>query len=90
VQQLAARPGLDEDSPVMRLVGYRQLLDCCRGRSSREEAAERALHATRQLAKRQLTWLRSSNLLPYGATVRRCNPFDASETEQLFRALFEG
>ncbi len=60
--------GLDADSPALRLVGYRQLVEHCRGLESLESAAARVLAATRQLAKRQLTWLRSGKLLPYGAT----------------------
>jgi tRNA dimethylallyltransferase len=40
-------------------VGYRQIWDYLEGQASLEEAVERAIAATRQLAKRQLTWLRS-------------------------------
>jgi len=42
----------------MRTVGYRQLWQHLAGECSEEEAVERAVAATRQLAKRQLTWLR--------------------------------
>ena len=42
----------------MRAVGYRQLWEHCEGHTSLAEAVERGLAATRQLAKRQLTWLR--------------------------------
>ena len=42
----------------MRAVGYRQLWQHLAGECSLEEAAQRAIAATRQLAKRQLTWLR--------------------------------
>jgi tRNA dimethylallyltransferase len=43
----------------MRCVGYRQVLDVLQGRAPENEMFDRALFATRQLAKRQITWLRS-------------------------------
>ncbi|HEX5786691.1 MAG TPA: tRNA (adenosine(37)-N6)-dimethylallyltransferase MiaA, partial [Woeseiaceae bacterium] len=58
VRGLMARPGLDRAAPSMRAVGYRQLWAYCAGECTLEEAGYRALAATRQLAKRQLTWLR--------------------------------
>ena len=42
----------------MRAVGYRQLWDHLAGAQSVQQATENAVIATRQLAKRQLTWLR--------------------------------
>ena len=45
--------------PSMRCVGYRQAWEFLEGRSSAREFRETAIAATRQLAKRQLTWLRS-------------------------------
>ncbi|HEY8070156.1 MAG TPA: tRNA (adenosine(37)-N6)-dimethylallyltransferase MiaA [Burkholderiales bacterium] len=45
--------------PSMRCVGYRQAWDFLEGRSSAKELREAGIAATRQLAKRQLTWLRS-------------------------------
>lgn len=59
VRSLRARPGLSAESPSMRAVGYRQVWAFLDGRWDWAEAAERAVIATRQLAKRQLTWLRS-------------------------------
>ncbi|MCP3669656.1 MAG: tRNA (adenosine(37)-N6)-dimethylallyltransferase MiaA [Gammaproteobacteria bacterium] len=50
---------LDHQMPAMRLVGYRQMLHYLQGEYSREEMVERGVIATRQLAKRQFTWLRS-------------------------------
>ena len=47
------------DMPSMRCVGYRQVWDYLDGKLSRDEMQERGVIATRQLAKRQLTWLRS-------------------------------
>ncbi|HNP34918.1 MAG TPA: tRNA (adenosine(37)-N6)-dimethylallyltransferase MiaA [Woeseiaceae bacterium] len=56
---LYMRPGLSADAPSMRAVGYRQFWACVAGECSADEAAYRTLVATRQLAKRQITWLRS-------------------------------
>jgi tRNA dimethylallyltransferase len=64
VQRLRQRPGLTVDSPALRAVGYRQLLAYCSGEQSLPTAREQAVAATRQLAKRQMTWLRSSSLWP--------------------------
>ncbi len=47
------------DMPSMRCVGYRQVWDYLDGSLSYDEMKERGVIATRQLAKRQLTWLRS-------------------------------
>ena len=58
---LRARPGLKKDSTAMRSVGYRQFWAYLDGEYSGSEARDRTLYATRQLAKRQLTWLRSEN-----------------------------
>jgi tRNA dimethylallyltransferase len=51
-------PEMHADCPAMRAVGYRQLWGMLAGDYGRAEAERRALAATRQLAKRQLTWLR--------------------------------
>lgn len=58
VAALRARGDLTQDHPAMRAVGYRQLWSFLAGEFSQEEAVRRAFAATRQLAKRQLTWLR--------------------------------
>ena len=58
VATLMQRPGLTSGSASMRAVGYRQIWAHLAGESTQEEAAQRARAATRQLAKRQLTWLR--------------------------------
>ena len=50
---------LTERSASMRLVGYRQVWACLAGWCTREEMTARAIAATRQLARRQLTWLRA-------------------------------
>jgi tRNA dimethylallyltransferase len=51
--------GLDYSLPAMRAVGYRQVLEYLDGKTSYEEMRLRCLYSTRQLAKRQLTWLRN-------------------------------
>jgi tRNA dimethylallyltransferase len=58
VRKLRDRPGLDAGSASMRAVGYRQVWAFLDGRWEWPEAVDRAVTATRQLAKRQLTWLR--------------------------------
>jgi tRNA dimethylallyltransferase len=58
VQALRARGDLDPDLPSLRAVGYRQLWQHLAGECSLEEAVAAARQATRNLAKRQLTWLR--------------------------------
>jgi tRNA dimethylallyltransferase len=59
VRRLRERPGLTAASASMRAVGYRQIWGFLAGQWGWPEAARRAVVATRQLAKRQLTWLRS-------------------------------
>mgnify|MGYP001818532469 FL=1 len=59
VERLRRRPGLTADHPAMRAVGYRQFWQHLDGDFGVDEARDRALFATRQLAKRQITWLRS-------------------------------
>ncbi len=59
VRRLRARPRLTAASPSMRSVGYRQLWAHLDGAFDLDTAARRALYATRQLAKRQITWLRA-------------------------------
>jgi tRNA dimethylallyltransferase len=61
MRTLMSRPGLKRDSPAMRAVGYRQFWRFLEGDCTASEARDKALFATRQLAKRQLTWLRSEN-----------------------------
>lgn len=58
VRSLLARPGLHPELPAMRAVGYRQAWRHLRGETSASEFLAEGIAATRQLAKRQLTWLR--------------------------------
>jgi tRNA dimethylallyltransferase len=59
VARLRSRGDLHPGLASMRCVGYRQAWDFVEGRCTRDEMIERAIAATRQLAKRQLTWLRA-------------------------------
>lgn len=59
VRALHARQDLHTGLPSVRCVGYRQLWAMLDGECTLEQACEQAIAATRQLAKRQLTWLRS-------------------------------
>ncbi|WP_059003448.1 tRNA (adenosine(37)-N6)-dimethylallyltransferase MiaA [Pseudomonas syringae] len=59
VLALRSRGDLHAGLPSIRAVGYRQVWDHLDGKLTREEMQERGIIATRQLAKRQFTWLRS-------------------------------
>jgi len=59
VKGLLARGDITPGLPSMRSVGYRQMLEYLAGNYNYEQMVERGVIATRQLAKRQLTWLRS-------------------------------
>jgi tRNA dimethylallyltransferase len=58
VEQLRARGDLHLDLPSMRCVGYRQMWQYLDGQFEHKDLLEKGIAATRQLAKRQLTWLR--------------------------------
>ena len=58
VEKLYQRGDLHEDLPSIRCVGYRQMWEFLRGDYDYEEMVFRGICATRQLAKRQITWLR--------------------------------
>jgi tRNA dimethylallyltransferase len=59
VKSLMALSGFDADLPAFRSVGYRQVIQFLQGELSEAEMLERGIIATRQLAKRQITWLRA-------------------------------
>ena len=63
VKVLHGRGDLSADQASMRAVGYRQLWQYCDGQITLAEAVERGVAATRQLAKRQLTWLRGDSAI---------------------------
>ncbi len=81
VEQLHRRPDLTARHPSIRAVGYRQLWAHLEGEYGLAEARERSLAATRQLAKRQLTWLRSDR------AVRWVDPHDSGAYERWRREL---
>lgn len=58
VARLLARGDLNLDLPSMRCVGYRQMWQYLTGELNLQEMKDKAVAATRQLAKRQITWLR--------------------------------
>jgi tRNA dimethylallyltransferase len=58
VRGIRSKYDVSERSPSMRAVGYRQAWQHLEGETTREQMRERAVAATRQLAKRQMTWLR--------------------------------
>jgi tRNA dimethylallyltransferase len=59
VHKLYARGDLHPDLPAIRSVGYRQLWEHLSGRDTLDSATQRAIYATRHLARRQLIWLRA-------------------------------
>ncbi len=68
VKALYKRDDLHADLPSIRCVGYRQAWQYLDGKLDADEMKERAVIATRQLAKRQMTWMRSEpNITRYDA-----------------------
>ena len=61
VRSLRARGDLHADLPAVRAVGYRQAWEYLGGHIDANQFRDRAIFATRQLAKRQITWLRSDH-----------------------------
>ena len=59
MRTLMKRPDYDPESPAMRAVGYRQAIDYLEGRTDAAAFHLAGVAATRQLAKRQMTWMRS-------------------------------
>ncbi|MGH8185853.1 MAG: tRNA (adenosine(37)-N6)-dimethylallyltransferase MiaA, partial [Steroidobacteraceae bacterium] len=59
VRRLHGRADLHADLPSMRSVGYRQLWEHLSGRDTLDSAVQRAIFATRHLARRQLIWMRA-------------------------------
>ena len=83
VKVLRDRPGLTREHSSMRAVGYRQLWEYLDGKTSLREARDKALFATRQLAKRQITWLRSEEgLLTF-------DPLEHDTIDAISRCLIE-
>lgn len=76
VEKLRARPDFDLCATAMRAVGYRQLSAHLAGEYELDEAIRRAIAASRQLAKRQLTWIRADS------DWRVWDPVDPKECER--------
>lgn len=79
VRQLYQRGDLHPDLPAIRAVGYRQAWEHLAGKITEAEMREAGIAATRQLAKRQLTWLRS---WPQLHTISTQEPFDVEKVTQ--------
>jgi len=73
VVKLKVRGDLHENLPSIRCVGYRQMWQYLNGESDHKEMIFRGVCATRQLAKRQLTWLRSWQNLHWLTTDDKTN-----------------
>lgn len=73
VETLAGHPEIGEASATVRAVGYRQLWPVVKGQQSVDNGFEQAKVATRQLAKRQLTWLRHQAGAPWLVSGRSGN-----------------
>ncbi len=81
VERLRAKYTLDAGLPSMRSVGYRQVWAMLEGELPREELRERGIYATRQFAKRQITWLRSMSDLV------TLDPLDPAATDQALKLV---
>jgi tRNA dimethylallyltransferase len=81
VLMLREKYRLDGSLPSMRCVGYRQVWDMLEGSLPRAELRDRGVFATRQFAKRQLTWLRSMDGL------RVFDPLAADPTAAVLAAV---
>ncbi len=79
VQQLKARGDLHLDLPSIRCVGYRQTWEMLDGAFPASELSERGLAATRQLAKRQITWQRGMQAPAFNKHVVAADAPDAAE-----------
>ncbi len=82
VEQLRQQWDLNPDLPSMRSVGYRQVWECLEGKLGQEEMVYRATVATRQLAKRQLTWLRN-----WPTAVEWMEPNTADAADQISKKI---
>lgn len=87
VRQLRARGDLDTGMPSMRAVGYRQLWAHLEGLVSLEEAIRLGIIASRQYAKRQMTWLRREQQVDW---VNPLEPGAMDALERRVARLLEG
>lgn len=83
---LRKNPALTPQLPSMRAVGYRQAWEYLNGEISLEQFKEQSIAATRQLAKRQLTWLRG---IADREVFDPLNPSDMNRCEQVCLAHYQ-
>ncbi len=83
VAGLRARGDLHAGLPSMRLIGYRQVWEHLEGQATLGDATQKAVAATRQLARRQLTWLRAEPRAEW------FDAFDASGPERIAARIAE-
>lgn len=81
VRRLQQRGDLHADLPAIRSVGYRQLWEHLNGRESLDSSVQRAIFATRHLARRQLIWLRAESDLQW------CDTLDSGAVDQIERTI---
>jgi tRNA dimethylallyltransferase len=81
VRRLYERGDLHAQLPAIRSVGYRQLWEHLSGKESLGSSVQRAIFATRHLARRQLIWLRAEN------DVRWCDTLDSAAADQIEQAV---
>ncbi|MEH6797704.1 MAG: tRNA (adenosine(37)-N6)-dimethylallyltransferase MiaA [Halopseudomonas sabulinigri] len=84
VEALRNRGDLNSAMPSIRAVGYRQVWDYLDGKLDESEMVQRGIIATRQLAKRQFTWLRG-----WHAEIGWLDSLDPKRFEQALKALQE-
>jgi tRNA dimethylallyltransferase len=81
VKMLREKYRLDAGLPSMRCVGYRQVWDMLEGQLPAVELRDRGIFATRQFAKRQLTWLKSMDDLQF------VDPLNSNATASVLAAV---
>lgn len=81
VRQLLQRGDLHAELPAIRSVGYRQLWEHLCGKESLDSSVQRAIFATRHLARRQLIWLRAET------EVRWCDSLDSAAADQIEQSI---
>jgi tRNA dimethylallyltransferase len=86
VNALRARGDLNPDLPSMRCVGYRQAWEALDGQWPMKELRDKGIFATRQLAKRQITWLRS---MPQRHVVASDDPSAPAQVLSAAQSFFE-
>lgn len=85
VEALRAKYRLSADMPSMRCVGYRQVWEMLEGHLPARELADRGIFATRQFAKRQITWLRG--LRESGAIDLECDLADSATAAKILHEI---